>query len=32
MADHDTETTTIIGLLDYWRDKVEEYRAEKATV
>jgi hypothetical protein len=29
---HDTETTTIIGLLDYWRDKVEEYRAEKATV
>ena len=29
---NDTETTTIIGLLDYWRDKVEEYRAEKATV
>jgi len=27
-----TDTTTIIGLLDYWRDKVEEYRAEKATV
>jgi hypothetical protein len=29
---HDTETTTIIGLLDYWRDRVDEYRAEKATV
>ena len=29
---NDTETTTIIGLLDYWRDKGEEYRAEKATV
>jgi|15BtaG_2_1085339.scaffolds.fasta_scaffold03878_6 hypothetical protein len=27
-----SDTTTIIGLLDYWRDKVEEYRAEKATV
>tara|TARA_R110002012_G_scaffold122184_1_gene272142 strand:- start:872 stop:1492 length:621 start_codon:yes stop_codon:yes gene_type:complete len=29
---HDTETTTIIGLLDYWRERVDEYRAEKATV
>ena len=29
---HDTETTTIFGLLDYWRDRVDEYRAEKATV
>jgi hypothetical protein len=27
-----TDTTTIIGLLDYWRDKVNEYRSEKATV
>ena len=23
---------TVVFLLDYWRDKVEEYRAEKATV
>jgi hypothetical protein len=23
---------TIFGLLDYWRDRVDEYRAEKATV
>ena len=29
---NDTETTTIIGLLDYWRERVDEYREEKATV
>ena len=27
-----SDTTTIIGLLDYWRERVEEYRAEKAKV